>query len=273
MPTPGTRPNNRARLMCAVIAGGFLLAQGTALADTKNAGKTPHRAALADALGGEQAALSAFSATRDFARAAGLERIDTDQAGRNQNAGVARAAIDAHIDQDADAADGTLTAVKVPGELKPKVPVTLSETALARVRVGKRSQEWYCLAEALYFEARGESLRGQVAVAEVILNRVDSKRYPKTICGVVQQGQHRRNACQFSYNCDGRSNHIGNKKVFERLGKIAWSMMNGTPRKLTGSALYYHNTSVKPRWSRKFHRTAKIGSHIFYRRSRKLAQR
>ena len=273
MPTPESRPAKRVRLLYVIIAGGLLMTQGTALADTKTAGKTPHRAALADALGGEQAALNAYSLTRDFARSAGLERINTDQAGRDQNAGVARAAIDAHIDQDAGAADGSLSAVKVPGELKPKAPVTLSETTLARVNVGDRSKEWYCLTEALYFEARGESLRGQIAVAEVILNRVDSKLYPKTVCGVVQQGQHRRNACQFSYNCDGRSNRIGNKKVFERLGKIAWSMMNGTPRKLTGAALYYHNTSVSPRWSRKFHRTAKIGSHIFYRRSRKLAQR
>lgn len=259
----------RASIVAACLSGGLILAQAPALADTKSAGDAPYRAALADALGGEQAALSAFTATRDFVRAAGLERID---AGPKPDDGVARA-IDAHNGQDEDAGDGKLAAIKVPGELKPTSPTRLTETALARVKVGAKSKEWYCLAEALYFEARGEPLRGQIAVAEVILNRVDSKRYPSTICGVVQQGQHRRNACQFSYNCDGRPNKVTERKMFDRLGKIAWSMMQGTPRKLTGEALWYHNTSVKPRWSRKFHRTAKIGSHIFYRKSRKLAQR
>jgi len=259
----------RASLICACLTGGLLLAPALGHADTKSAGDAPYRAALADALGGEQEALSAFTATRDFVRAAGLERIETAP---NQDGNVARA-IDAHNGQDEDAGDSKLAAIKVPGELKPTSPTRLTETALARVKVGERSKEWYCLAEALYFEARGESLRGQVAVAEVILNRVDSKLYPNTICGVIQQGQHRRNACQFSYNCDGKANHVGNKKVFNRLGKIAWSMIQGTPRKLTGQALYYHNTTVSPRWSRKFHRTAKIGSHIFYRRSVKLSKR
>ncbi|MEM7059963.1 MAG: cell wall hydrolase [Pseudomonadota bacterium] len=269
MPTLQRPVPLRASIAALCFAGGLTLAQAPAIADTKSAGNAPFRAALADALGGEQAALSAFSATRDFVRAAGLERINTSA---DREDGVARA-IDAHIDQDEDAGDSRLAAINVPGELKPASPTKLTETALARVKVGTRSKEWYCLSEALYFEARGESLRGQIAVAEVILNRVDSSRYPNTVCGVVQQGQHRRNACQFSYNCDGRANHIGNKKVFDRLGKIAWSMMKGTPRKLTGQALYYHNTSVRPRWSRKFHRTAKIGSHIFYRRSIKLSKR
>ena len=269
MPTLQRRLPLRASIVSACFLGGLALAHGPAIADTKSAGDAPYRAALADALGGEQAALNAYSTTRDFVRAAGLERIE---AGADREDGVARA-IDAHIDQDEDAGEGKLAAIKVPGELKPTAPVQLTETALARVNVGARSKQWYCLTEALYFEARGESLRGQIAVAEVILNRVDSKLYPNTICGVIQQGQHRRNACQFSYNCDGKANRIGNKKVFDRLGKIAWSMIKGTPRKLTGQALYYHNTSVSPRWSRKFHRTAKIGSHIFYRRSIKLSKR
>ena len=149
----------------------------------------------------------------------------------------------------------------------------LTSEALANVKVTKRTEEWYCLTEALYFEARGESQTGQIAVAEVILNRVDSKLYPNTVCGVIRQGQHRRNACQFSYNCDGRSNRIGNKKVFDRLGKLAWVMIQGKPRTLTGKALYYHATSVKPRWARKFVRTARIGDHIFYRRPTRLSRK
>ncbi|MEM9138940.1 MAG: cell wall hydrolase [Pseudomonadota bacterium] len=262
--------NARHTVGASLMALGLLAVPGPLAADTKNAGAAPHRAALADALGGEQAALSAFAVTRDFQRAAGLERIQADQARSGANA--ARAAIDAHIEQDAavGAKSGPQSGAR---SLTPKDVRSITSRDIAKVKVGDRSKEWYCLAEALYFEARGESLKGQIAVAEVILNRVDSKRYPNTICNVVQQGQNKRNACQFSYNCDGRTNRINEVKVFDKLGKIAWTMMQGTHRKLTDGALYYHNTKVSPRWSRKFHRTTKIGGHIFYRPSRKLAQR
>ena len=252
---------------------GLALAPVGAVADTASAGAIPHRAALADALGGEKAAFNAFSATRNFMRAAGLEQINTTDAGEGQNEGAARKAIGAHISHDSKAAEGAKLAAVAPREIAANRKTPLTAAQVDRVKVGKKSDQWYCLAEALYFEARGEPMKGQVAVAEVILNRVDSKRYPNTICGVVQQGQHRRNACQFSYNCDGRANKITELKVFDRLGKIAWSMMQGTPRKLTQGAEYYHNTSVRPRWSRKLHLTAKIGSHIFYRRGVKLTKR
>ena len=65
--------------------------------------------------------------------------------------------------------------------------------------------QWQCLAEAIYFESRGEPLAGQIAVAEVVLNRVDDRRYPKTVCGVTKQGVGGGRGCQFSYACDGRS--------------------------------------------------------------------
>ena len=152
-----------------------------------------------------------------------------------------------------------------------QTPIT--EAMIETVTVGTRSRDWQCLTEALYFEARGEDHRGRVAVAEVILNRVDSSLYPDSVCGVVQQGQHRKNACQFSYNCDGKSNRIGNRKVFNQLGRIAARMMAGADRVLTEGALFYHNTSVRPRWARKMVRTARIGSHIFYRQHTKLSRR
>lgn len=137
----------------------------------------------------------------------------------------------------------------------------------------KGDAEWRCLSEALYFEARGESLAGQIAVAEVILNRVDSRSYPDTVCAVVQQGQERRNACQFSFICDGKAERIGNRKVFEKLGKVSWLMLQGKPRVLTGEATHYHNLSVEPRWSKRLHRTARIGDHIFYRKPVRLSER
>lgn len=128
-----------------------------------------------------------------------------------------------------------------------------------------------CLAQALYFEARGESRDGQVAVAEVILNRVDSRRYPATVCSVVRQGAKKRNACQFSFACDGRAEKIHNRAAYSRATDIARSMLAGKDRDLTGGATHFHTTAVSPSWSRKLKRTTKIGSHIFYRLPKKIS--
>lgn len=125
--------------------------------------------------------------------------------------------------------------------------------------------QFYCLAEALYFEARGESVKGQIAVAEVILNRVDSRKFPNSVCAVVNQGTGRKYACQFTYTCDGLPEHIREPRAYERVSKIARMMLDGAPRKLSGGATYYHTTAVRPSWSRKFRRTAKMGVHVFYR--------
>ena len=114
---------------------------------------------------------------------------------------------------------------------------------------------------------------GQVAVAEVILNRVDSKSYPSSVCGVIQQGQSTRNGCQFSFICDGKVEHIGDREAFEELGKVAWVMLQGKPRILTGKATHYHAASVLPRWAKRLVRTARIGDHIFYRPALQLSER
>ncbi|MEM7742899.1 MAG: cell wall hydrolase [Pseudomonadota bacterium] len=254
-----------------LLAGGALaaivgLTPLVVSADTKATYPGTYHDALTDALDGEQQGLSAFAVTAGFARASGLGRIDTDNPENEEVRDRARAMLDALSTQDAQA---TSVSTGMQAEMTSQAAQTLggpvSDVALEKVEVGSRSEEWYCLTEALYFEARGESRAGQRAVAEVILNRMDSARYPNTICGVVQQGKHRRNACQFSYNCDGRSNKIGNKPVFEELGKLAWIMMEGKQRTLTQDALFYHATFVKPRWAKKFVKTAKIGAHIFYR--------
>ena len=129
----------------------------------------------------------------------------------------------------------------------------------------KGDQQWQCLQKALYFEARGESLKGQVAVAEVILNRVDSGRYPNSICGVVEQGG--KGSCQFSYNCDGRADVMRNREAADLAGRIARVMIDGAPRALTAGATYFHTRSVNPSWSARFERTASIGAHLFYRQN------
>lgn len=126
-------------------------------------------------------------------------------------------------------------------------------------------EQWRCLAEALYFEARGESVKGQFAVAEVIMNRVDSPRFPNSVCGVVKQGTGRKFACQFTYTCDGHKEVIAEPAAFVTVGKIAKLMVDGGPRPLTKGATHYHTKAVRPNWSRKFPQTATIGVHHFYR--------
>ncbi|RDC73810.1 cell wall hydrolase [Rhodovulum sp. 12E13] len=128
--------------------------------------------------------------------------------------------------------------------------------------------QWRCLAEAIYFEARSEPVRGQVAVAEVILNRVDSRTYPDSVCGVVHQGTGQRYRCQFTYTCDGAAETIREKRAWARAGKIARLMLDGAPRVLTGGATHYHTTAVNPRWAAAFPHTATIGVHRFYRAPR-----
>ncbi|SMH37473.1 cell wall hydrolase [Maritimibacter sp. HL-12] len=146
-----------------------------------------------------------------------------------------------------------------------KAAALQSETWISGQPVANGGDQWRCLAEALYFEARGENAKGLFAVAEVILNRVDSAQYPDSVCGVIQQGTGKRYACQFTYTCDGRPEHVSNPDAFARVGKVARVMLDGAPRNLTNGALFYHTDAVAPSWSRKFDRTASIGVHHFYR--------
>ena len=122
-----------------------------------------------------------------------------------------------------------------------------------------------CLAEAIYHEARGEDVYGQFAVAEVILNRVDLPNYPDTVCGVVHQNAEHRNACQFSYACNGRSRAMAEGGARRLANAIAQVMLSGAPRELTDGATHFHTAGVRPRWASTFHRTAQFGSHLFYR--------
>ena len=131
--------------------------------------------------------------------------------------------------------------------------------------------EWHCLAEALYFEARGESVRGMFAVGEVILNRVDSASYPNSICGVVNQGTGRKYQCQFTYTCDGHPERIGEPAAYAKVGKIARLLIDGAPRQLAQGATHYHTRSVNPRWARTYPRVATIGYHHFYRQPTRTA--
>lgn len=136
--------------------------------------------------------------------------------------------------------------------------VLIPEARLARAE--------QCLAEAIYFEARGEPKQGQYAVAQVVMNRVRSGYYPADVCGVVYQNVHRRNACQFSFACDRIPDRVTNQH--------AWNLATAIARDVTrggawlpdvGDATHYHATYVRPNWVRDMVKEDKIGRHIFYR--------
>jgi len=129
-----------------------------------------------------------------------------------------------------------------------------------------RARELRCMTAAIYFEARSEPQRGQIAVAQVVMNRVRASAYPDTICGVIYQGQWNRNACQFSFACDGLPERPENKALWKRSMSLAREVMRGKHwLSEIGYATHYHATYVKPRWARYFERVKQIGQHIFYK--------
>jgi spore germination cell wall hydrolase CwlJ-like protein len=129
-----------------------------------------------------------------------------------------------------------------------------------------RAKAEKCLAEAIYFESRGEHVRGQMAVAQVVLNRAFSGKYPNTVCGVVYQNAHRHLACQFTFACDGIPDVIREPDMWERAKTIAAEMLDGKlwlPE--IGKATHYHAYWVRPDWIREMTKMHKLGVHTFYR--------
>jgi spore germination cell wall hydrolase CwlJ-like protein len=129
-----------------------------------------------------------------------------------------------------------------------------------------RAKAEKCLANAIYFEARGEQVRGQIAVAQVVMNRVFSGYYPHDVCGVVYQDSHRHLSCQFTFACDGIPDRIDELDAWVRAREIARDTLDG---KLwladVGKATHYHAYWVRPIWVREMHKLDRIGVHTFYR--------
>jgi hypothetical protein len=130
----------------------------------------------------------------------------------------------------------------------------------------ERAKAERCLAQAIYFEARNEPLRGQIAVAQVVLNRVFSPYYPETVCGVVFQNAHRHLSCQFTFACDGKSEAIRESAAWSQAQRIARQALDAEVW-LTDVAksTHYHATYVKPYWIREMKQMVRHGQHIFYR--------
>ena len=129
-----------------------------------------------------------------------------------------------------------------------------------------------CLSEALYFEARSESEKGQRAIAEVILNRVLNKSYPNTICTVVWEakfypsGGIDLHSCQFSYYCDGKPEDYKEGNAFVSTYTLSYSIMESTATNLTQGATHYHSVNSNPYWTASLVLTTQIGDHLFYRK-------
>ena len=130
-----------------------------------------------------------------------------------------------------------------------------------------RAQAEKCLAEAVYFEARGEPYQGQEAVAQVVMNRVFSGYYPHDVCGVVYQTQHRHPACQFTFACEGKDlNKIDEPDMWEQAKEIAKDTLDGKIWLAeVGHATHYHAYWVHPSWVHEMMRLYKLGVHTFYR--------
>lgn len=133
------------------------------------------------------------------------------------------------------------------------------ETAQSEMR------EYMCLSEAIYYEARSEPRDGQRAVAEVVLNRVKSKHYPNSVCGVVYEGSHRRNGCQFTFSCDGSIDTAPRGKAWQRARDVARLVLTDEAAGILGRETHYHTLDINPVWTADLQYTKTVGSHKFYR--------
>jgi Cell Wall Hydrolase len=128
-----------------------------------------------------------------------------------------------------------------------------------------RDRALTCLATAIAYEAAFESVAGQEAVAEVILNRLRHPAFPKTLCGVVYAGSQRRTGCQFSFTCDGSLKRMMSASVMAAVRAVATQSLEGRTTSHVGGATHYHADYVSPYWAPSLVRIGKIGAHIFYR--------
>jgi hypothetical protein len=151
--------------------------------------------------------------------------------------------------------------VPVPGVARQDYRIPANETVMQKLL-----REHKCLSEALYYEARGEGLKGQKAVAEVIFHRMRMNGYGHSICAVVYEGAGRP-GCQFSFACNGSMTPAKAQQAWMQAQMLAARILTGEERltNSTDGATSYHALSVQPDWAATLVRTVQIGNHIFYR--------
>ena len=128
-----------------------------------------------------------------------------------------------------------------------------------------RANALECLTSAIYYEAGQESLDGQRAVAQVVLNRVRHPAFPASVCGVVYQGSLRQTGCQFTFTCDGSMARAPMRDEWSRAKAVAQAALAGSVYAPVGNATHYHANYVFPYWAPTLAKAAVVGAHIFYR--------
>ena len=211
-------------------------------------------------------AFNAAASTRQVAEVRAEEKLLADEA-------RIVAALAAHLADETSKAREAMTAPK----LKPAQAISDFVAANAAIDdliewdvttipdVQADAEQHRCLAQAIYYEARSESRIGQLAVADVVLNRVDDRRYPNTICGVVFEGHTRKTGCQFSFTCDGSMDRALNRRLWRESEKVATAVLSGMRLPISRQATHYHANYVNPVWASRLTPTAVIGKHKFYR--------
>lgn len=121
-----------------------------------------------------------------------------------------------------------------------------------------------CLARTIYWETKGQVTDQMEAVASVVMNRLQTDDYPRTVCDVVKQGSE-TGSCQFSWWCDGRPDSVQEEEAYTLAKEIARRALNGQLRDRTDGALFFHDRSVSPSWASEFERTHQVGDHLFYK--------
>lgn len=144
------------------------------------------------------------------------------------------------------------------------LPVQPLESGAESIAADDRVAAIDCIALAIAHEAGNEPLLGREAVAQVILNRVRHRAFPKTICGVVYQGSTRRTGCQFTFTCDGSLRRAVPRRTWADALRVAAAALDGRLAASVGSATHYHADYVAPRWAPAMVRVGQIGAHIFY---------
>ncbi len=184
-------------------------------------------------------------------------------------AGQASAADQAEQGDTAKSKAGVLEQKAVSGgsAARPARAETISKTeAQAADPIGEEPTEGaiLCLARTIYWEAKGEGNAGMHAVANVVMNRLRHKGFPKTICGVVKQGQEQR-VCQFSWWCDGQPDVAEEPEPYTHAKEISRQALNQQLADRTNGALYFHLHGTTPNWAKEYVRTAEVGGHVFYK--------
>lgn len=212
------------------------------------------------ALGALYMAGGMAQAASDHARA---ERVAQIAAGDFSDSALQRETSDPAMQRLAAAHDPNAVGDDSPDRQLQGLDARLQASAASAVQQPASALD--CMTDAVYYEARGETKRGQEAVAQVVMNRVRNPHFPKTVCGVVFQRA--AAGCQFSFACDGSMHHGRDRDAWEEARRVAARALSGFVLREVGSATHYHNIDVSPDWGPNMLKVAQVGLHVFYRLS------